>query len=189
MGKRLNFSPTPLLGAYLITPNVISDDRGEFFRTFCTTEFEEAGINFSIKQMNHSINAKRGTLRGMHFQMPKSPESKIVRCTNGSVFDVIIDIRSNSDTFKKYYSVELNAVDKNMLYIPAGCAHGFITLENNSEILYCHSSIYSPEHESGLRYDDPLFNINWPIDVSEISERDSTHPYLDSNFKGFKYEL
>jgi len=189
MGEKLKFSPTPLQGAYIVTPNLLKDNRGEFFRTYCKTEFTEIKFDKEFVQMNHSINYRRGTMRGLHFQSPRAPEEKLIQCIRGSVYDVIVDIRKKSPTFMKYYAINLNPIDKQMIFVPAGCAHGFLTLEDNSELTYSHSQTYNPSEEKGLRFDDPMINIDWPNAIEHISERDSSHPHVGESFKGYDYEM
>ncbi|MBL7700270.1 MAG: dTDP-4-dehydrorhamnose 3,5-epimerase [Chitinophagaceae bacterium] len=178
------FSPTPLQGSYIIQPQRFSDERGWFARTFCGDEFRQIGHEDQWVQMNHSYTAKKGTIRGMHFQHPPFREIKLVRCTRGKVFDVIIDIRKNSTTFLKWFGTELSAETMNMLYIPGGFAHGFQCLTDDCELVYLHSEFYRPGHEGGIRYDDKLVNIQWPEEVAVISKRDESHPPLTENFKG-----
>jgi dTDP-4-dehydrorhamnose 3,5-epimerase len=134
--------------------------------------------------MNHSYTTKKGTVRGMHYQLPPYREIKMVRCVRGKVFDVIIDIRRSSDTFRQWFGVELSPAAMNMLYIPEGFAHGFQTLADDSELLYHHSEFYTPNAEGGIRFDDPSVNIKWPLEVTSVSERDLNHPLLTKEFKG-----
>ena len=178
------FTPTPLNDSFEITLTPHSDSRGWFARFFCKDEFKKIGHEKEWVQMNHSFTADTGSLRGMHFQNPPYSEIKMVRCIAGSVYDVIIDIRKNSPTFLQFYGTELSAAEKNMLYIPEGFAHGFQTLTANCELIYFHSTYYTPNVEGGIRYDDPMINIEWPLPIKEISERDTNHPYLNENFKG-----
>lgn len=170
------FQETVLKGAYVIEPELKEDERGFFARTWCQREFSEYGLNTSLAQCNISFNKKKGTLRGMHFQRPPYDESKLVRCTMGAIYDVIIDLRHGSTTFKKWFAIELNADNRRMLYIPEGFAHGFITLTDNTEVFYQMSQFYNPEYADGVRWDDPVFNIKWPIDVTIISDRDRSYP-------------
>ena len=175
----MKFLPTILNGSFTIQLDPIKDERGWFARYFCKKEFSTIGHNKEWVQMNHSFSLKKGTLRGMHFQKPPYSEIKLVRCIQGSVFDVIIDLRKDSPTFLKWFGAELSAENKLMMYIPEGFAHGFQTLEDNSGLLYMHTAYYSPEAEDGLRYNDPLVNISWPIEISEISMRDTNHDILE----------
>ena len=175
----MKFIPTILNGSFTIQLDPINDERGWFARYFCKKEFSTIGHNKEWVQMNHSFSLKKGTLRGMHFQKPPYSEIKLVRCIQGSVFDVIIDLRKDSPTFLKWFGAELSAENKLMMYIPEGFAHGFQTLEDNSGLLYMHTAYYSPEAEDGLRYNDPQVNISWPIEISEISMRDTNHDILE----------
>lgn len=178
------FSPTPLQGSYVIDLTPLSDERGWFARTYCENEFKEIGNTARWVQLNHSYTAKKGTIRGMHFQVPPFREIKMVRCIRGKVFDVIVDIRINSARFLQWFGVELSADAMNMLYIPEGFAHGFQTLNDDCELIYHHSEFYTPGAEGGIKYNDPAVDIRWPLEVSSISERDLNHPMLNENFKG-----
>ncbi len=175
----MKFIPTILNGSFTIQLDPINDERGWFARYFCKKEFSTIGHEKEWVQMNHSFSLKKGTLRGMHFQKPPYSEIKLVRCIQGSVFDVIIDLRKDSPTFLKWFGTELSAENKLMMYIPEGFAHGFQTLEDNSGLLYMHTAYYSPEAEDGLRYNDPQVNISWPLEISEISMRDTNHDLLE----------
>jgi dTDP-4-dehydrorhamnose 3,5-epimerase len=172
----LIFTETELPGAFLIEPEMHEDDRGFFARTFCRQEFEERGLNPRVVQCNVSFNKRKGSLRGMHFQTSPYAEAKLVRCTAGSIYDVIIDLRPSSPAFKKHLGVELSARNRKMLYIPEDFAHGFQTLEDDTEVFYQMSQYYSPEHSRGVRWDDPAFGISWPPGERIIIERDRTYP-------------
>jgi len=178
------FTPTPLEGSYIVEPTGFSDDRGWFGRIYCKNEFREIGHDKEWVQMNHSSTKKTGSIRGMHFQNHPFREIKMVKCVSGAVFDVIIDIRKNSSTFLKWFGQELSADNRKMLYIPEGFAHGFQTLTDDSDLIYLHSEFYVPNAEAGIRYNDPKLNIDWPLIPSVISDRDSSHPYLNETFKG-----
>jgi len=178
------FKPTSLSGSYEIELAPFIDDRGWFGRYYCKNEFLKIGHLKEWVQLNHSVTNKKGTVRGMHFQIPPYGEVKMVKCIVGNVWDVIIDLRSNSPTFLKWFGTELSAANKKMLYIPEGFAHGFQTLADHSELLYHHTEFYKPDVESGIRYDDPLINIDWPLVVTLISERDQKHVLLNEQFKG-----
>jgi dTDP-4-dehydrorhamnose 3,5-epimerase len=178
------FTPTLLNGCYIVEPKIFDDDRGWFARFYCKNEFKEIGHDKEWVQLNHSFTNKRGTIRGMHFQSQPFREIKMVKCIAGTVYDVVIDLRKDSATFLKWVGVELSAVNKKMLYIPEGFAHGFQCLEDNCELIYHHSEFYLPEAEAGVRYDEPLIKIKWPMPATMLSPRDSGHPYLDENFKG-----
>lgn len=175
----MDFIQTSLQDAYLIDLNKISDQRGFFARLFCKKEFASHGLETSIVQANNSFSSETGTLRGLHYQLPPKEESKLVRCISGSFYDVIVDLRPNSPTFKSSFGAILSAQNRLMMYVPKGFAHGFLTLEPNSEILYLVSEFYSQELERGIRWNDPSFNIQWPITPKVISERDRNHPLFN----------
>jgi dTDP-4-dehydrorhamnose 3,5-epimerase len=170
------FTPLSLTGAWIIDIERLEDDRGFFARTYCQKQFAEHGLNPNIAQCNISYNKVKGTLRGMHLQVEPFQEVKLVQCIQGSIFDVMIDLRPNSPTFCEYVGVELSAENHKMLYIPEGFAHGFITLEDHSTIFYQMSQFYAPSYARGFRWNDPRFGINWPIDVKVISDRDRSYP-------------
>jgi dTDP-4-dehydrorhamnose 3,5-epimerase len=178
------FTETALKGSFIISLEPYSDDRGWFARTYCKKEFAVIGHDKEWVQLNHSFTADKGTVRGMHFQHPPFSEIKMVRCIAGAVLDVIVDIRKDSPTFLQHISVNLSAANKQMIYIPMGFAHGFQTLEHNTELIYHHTEFYQPGVEGGLLYNDPLLNIQWPLPIQNISERDIKHSLLDNNFKG-----
>ncbi len=169
----MKFRETELSGAYIIDIEPFEDDRGLFARTWCQREFEAHGLSSSIVQANISQNRKRGTLRGLHWQRQPYAECKLLRCTEGSVYDVIVDLRPDSDTFRSWVGVELTEQNHRMLLVPENFAHGFQTLEDNSEIYYQVTQFYMPDSECGARYDDPAFAIDWPLDVTAISEKDA----------------
>lgn len=172
----MDFIQTPLKDAYLIDLNKIGDERGFFARLFCQKEFAKQGLESAVVQANNSFSAEKGTLRGLHYQLFPKEESKLVRCISGSFYDVIVDLRPASPTFKAAFGAVLSAQNRLMMYVPKGFAHGFLTLEPNSEILYLVSEFYSKELERGIRWDDPSFNIQWPAVPRVISERDRNHP-------------
>lgn len=180
----MKFHPTPLKGSYTVEIEPKSDARGWFARYYCKNEFASIGHSKEWVQMNHSFTVEKGSIRGMHFQVQPFREIKLVRCISGAVYDVIIDLRKDSETFLQSYGIELSASNKQMLYIPEGFAHGFQCLETNCELLYHHSEYYKPGSESGLRFDDPTLGINWPLPVSVISERDKSHSLIGKEFKG-----
>lgn len=186
MGNKLTINDTKLSGIYIIEPIVHEDSRGAFARIFCSEELKEIFKNNTIKQVNHSITNKKGTVRGMHFQYAPNCEIKLIKCIKGKILDVVIDIRKGSSTFLQSYSVELSADNKKMVYIPEGFAHGFQTLEDNCELLYFHSNTYTPDNEGALNIKDPLLGLEWPLDIIEISKRDKEHNFLDTNFKGIE---
>jgi dTDP-4-dehydrorhamnose 3,5-epimerase len=169
----MKFTETKLKGAYIIEPEPIEDERGFFARSWCQQEFETYGLNPNLVQCNISFNKKKGTLRGMHYQVAPHEEAKLVRCTKGGIYDVIIDLRPDSSTFKRWIAVELTADNYKMLYIPEGFGHGFQTLEDNTEVFYQMSAFYHPECARGIRWDDLAFKIEWPKNYRIIfSEKD-----------------
>lgn len=176
----MRFSETRLSGAYIIDLDRFDDHRGSFLRSWCRREFTERGLASDYVQGNISVNPRRGTLRGMHFQVSPHREVKLMRCARGEILDVIVDIRPDSRTFRQWIGVELRAEDYRMLYIPEGFAHGFQTLCDEVEVQYMVSNYYTPEAARGLRYDDPAIAISWPIPVTEISQADQAWPLLDS---------
>ena len=178
------FSPAPLQGSYIIEPQPFEDERGWFARFYCKNEFKQIGHDKEWVQLNHSVTNKKGAMRGMHFQKKPFREIKMVKCIAGKIFDVIIDLRQNSNSFLSWFGVELSAENKKMLYIPEGFAHGFQCLSDRCELIYHHSELYVPEAEAGIRYNDPAINIQWPLPVTQLSPRDQDHPYLDETFKG-----
>lgn len=178
------FTPTQLKGVFIIDLQPVGDSRGWFSRTYCKNEFAAIGHDKEWVQLNHSFTSKKGTVRGMHYQLPPFSEIKMVRCIAGAVLDVVIDLRKGSLTFLQWTGVELSAENKKMIYIPEGFAHGFQCLTDNCELLYHHSAFYTPGAEGGIRYNDPLVGINWPLELTEISDRDKVHPFLEKNFKG-----
>src|ERR1022692_3988040 len=180
----MNFFETGLSGSYVIDVLPVEDERGWFVRTFCKDEFEKIGHTKEWVQMNHSFTYETGSLRGMHFQKPPFSEIKLIRCIGGKVFDVIIDLRKHSETFLQWAGVELSAENKRMIYIPEGFAHGFQTLTSDCQLVYNHSAYYKPGVEGGIKYDDAMVNIKWPMPVRNVSERDRNHPLLTADFKG-----
>jgi len=171
------FAEMPLAGAYVIDLERRSDQRGFFARTWCQKEFEAHGLAVSLAQINLSHNVNKGTMRGMHYQCAPFEEAKVVSCTQGAIFDVILDLRPYSPTYLNWTAEELNADNHRALYIPEGCAHGFQTLADNSQVLYFMSEFYAPEHGRGVRYDDPAFAIEWPLAVTSISAADRSWPF------------
>lgn len=180
----MKFEETILNGSYVIDLNLFQDNRGWFARTYSKDEFEEhTGFYKEWVQINHSFTKKKGSVRGMHFQPSPFAEIKLVRCIGGAVFDVIVDLRKDSPTFLQWYGINLSSENKRMIYIPEGFAHGFQTLSDSAELIYHHSGFYTPGVESGIKYNDPAVNIQWPISITEISERDKNHQLIDSTFK------
>jgi dTDP-4-dehydrorhamnose 3,5-epimerase len=173
------FKELELAGAFRIEPQRIEDERGFFGRAFCQREFVARGLNTTIAQCSISFNSKRGTLRGMHYQAAPYEEDKLVRCTQGALYDVVIDLRPASPTFARHVAEALTADNRHILYVPKGCAHGFMTLEDDTEVAYQISEFYSPEHSRGVRWNDPAFGIAWPLEATVISERDRNYPDFD----------
>ena len=170
------FRETILKGAFVIEPERHSDERGFFARSWCCREFEERGLNSRLVQCNISYNNSKGTLRGMHYQVSPREEAKLVRCTMGAIYDAIVDLRPESTSFRRYFGDVLTAENRKMLYIPEGFAHGFLTLQDSTEVHYQMSEFYSSEHAKGVRWNDPAFAIHWPPAERTISIRDDTYP-------------
>lgn len=170
------FHELDIPGAFLIEPERKEDHRGFFARTYCRRELEDRGLDPTVVQCNISVNNEKGTVRGMHWQGEPYPEIKLVRCNNGAIYDVILDLRPDSPAYKRHYSVELTDENRLLLYIPAGCAHGFQTLVDGAEVFYQMSEFYYPEAGCGVRWNDPAFSITWPLEISVISERDLEFP-------------
>lgn len=168
------FVETALPGVWLVTPDLVEDVRGFFARAWCEREFAAAGLNERWVQCSISFNKKRGTLRGLHYQRAPHQETKLVRCTMGALHDVVVDLRPQSPTFKKHVTVELSAGNRKALYIPGGCAHGFQTLQDDTEVLYHMSEFHAPDHAAGVRWNDPAFAIAWPDGNPILSERDGS---------------
>jgi dTDP-4-dehydrorhamnose 3,5-epimerase len=172
----VRFAETPLAGAFLIELDLLPDERGYFARTFDAAEFTERGLDPNVVQCNTSFNARRGTLRGMHYQAEPDGDAKLVRCTRGSIYDVAVDLRPDSNAYCRWFGVELSAENGRMLYIPVGMAHGFQTLEDGAEVHYQMSRYYVPKQARGVRFDDPAFGIDWPLPDPVVSERDRQFP-------------
>lgn len=179
------FTALPLSGAFVVDIEPRGDERGFFSRVFCEKEFSAHGLETKYVQINNSVSAHPGTLRGMHYQLPNSAEVKLVRCVCGALFDVIVDLRPHSPTFKKWVGLDLSSKNRRMVYVPRGFAHGFITTEPQTEVFYLASAFYDPQAERGVRYDDPAIGIQWPVQVREISKKDSQWPDLQEEFHGF----
>jgi dTDP-4-dehydrorhamnose 3,5-epimerase len=174
----MTFHQTLLSGVFEIRLDPKCDERGFFARSWCQREFDDRGLNSDLRQCNVSFNERKGTLRGMHYQAAPHPEVKVVRCTRGAIYDVVIDLRPDSPTFRRWIGISLTSTKRNMMYVPADCAHGFLTLEDDSEIFYQMSEFYYPELARGVRWDDPAFGIAWPHEVEVMSDRDRTYPYF-----------
>ena len=173
------FTPTPLAGAYVIEPDPHEDARGLFARTWCERELAMQGLETRIAQCSTSFNKRKGTLRGMHYQVRPFAETKVVRCTRGALYDVIVDLRRDSPTFMRWFATELADDDDRMLYIPEGLAHGFQTLQDRTEVFYQISTPYAPDSARGVRWNDPAFGIEWPITEPFMSERDRNYSDFD----------
>jgi len=175
----MKFIETILEGAYIIELEKHGDDRGFFARVFCGREFEQMGLTNQFVQVNNSLSGPLGTLRGMHYQLSPRAETKVIRCIRGALWDVILDLRPGSPSFGQWFGAELSAENRRMMYAPKGCAHGFVTLTENAESFYLVDEFYSPEYERGVRWNDPQFSIDWPIEPIVISEKDSQHRLFD----------
>ena len=175
----MRFEPTGLAGAWIIRTEPHADSRGRFGRTYCKHEFEEQGLTRPLVQASLSFNRARGTVRGLHFQWPPSREAKLIRCVRGAVFDAIVDLRPDSATFLRPFTVELTADNQLSLYVPEGFAHGFQSLRDDSELLYQMTDFYAPDLSTGFRFDDPAFGIEWPGRVTQISDRDEAAESFD----------
>jgi dTDP-4-dehydrorhamnose 3,5-epimerase len=180
----MEFIETPLKGSYVVELAPFRDERGLFARTFCKKEFKKINHGKEFVQINHSATLQKGSIRGLHYQVPPGCEIKLIRCVKGKVFDVIVDIRNDSSTFLDYFAVELSEQNMKMIYVPEGFAHGFQTLAPNSQLIYHHSNYYSPADERAIRYDDPLIGIKWPLKPSVVSQKDQSYDLLDHQFAG-----
>jgi dTDP-4-dehydrorhamnose 3,5-epimerase len=176
--------PLPLKDSYLIVTDPFDDDRGQFGRIFCKKEISAIGFKKDIVQINHSMTFQKGAFRGMHFQYSPKAEIKMVKCLGGKVFDVIVDLRKGSATFLKWHGEILSEKNMKMMYVPEGFAHGFQTMEENCKLLYFHTEFYNPEFEGSIRYNDPRIDISWPLEVTDISNKDKKHPFLLDDFSG-----
>jgi dTDP-4-dehydrorhamnose 3,5-epimerase len=182
--SRFDIHSTPLSGLWVVQRKVIEDSRGFFSRFFCAEEFRAAGLNKPIAQINHTYTVKKGAVRGLHFQHPPYSEDKIVSCLRGEVFDVAVDIRKGSPTFLHWHGEILTAANRKSLLLPEGFAHGFQTMTENCELLYLHSIPFHPEVEGTLNVAEPKIGIDWPIAITELSERDRNHPFINADFEG-----
>jgi len=172
----MTFNETKLSGVFEISLEPMKDERGFFARTWCQQEFEQHGLSSVVTQCSLSFNEKKGTLRGVHFQAAPYPEDKIVRCSQGAIYDVVVDLRPGSSTFKRWIGVYLTAANRRMVYVPKGCGHGLLTLEDQTEVHYQMSENYYPELSRGVRWNDPVFQIEWPDQPAIMSERDRSYP-------------
>jgi dTDP-4-dehydrorhamnose 3,5-epimerase len=171
---------TPLQGLKIVTPDKFDDDRGFYLKSFEKKAFRDQGIDFNIVQISHSFNPVKGTIRGMHFQLAPFAQDKLVFCIRGKIFDVAIDLRKDSSTYGEWFGAELSEENRQILFVPKGFAHGLQTLEDNSELVYFISEVYSKENESGVRWDDPVFAINWPLEPTVIADKDKQWPAFES---------
>jgi dTDP-4-dehydrorhamnose 3,5-epimerase len=172
----MRFLETPIPGVWVIEPDYREDGRGRFFRAWCLREFAEHGIDFVPVQANMGYSTQKGTTRGMHFQIEPATEAKLVRCTRGSIYDVALDLRAGSPTYSRWFASELTQDNARMLYLPQNCAHGYQTLKDGTEMQYLTSQFYSPEAVRGVRFDDPRFDIRWPLTPTAVSEQDRNWP-------------
>jgi dTDP-4-dehydrorhamnose 3,5-epimerase len=175
----MRFQKLDIRGAWIIDPTPQEDDRGSFARAWCAREFSDNGIQFLPVQANTGFSVKKGTVRGMHFQVAPAQEAKLVRCTRGSMFDVALDLRPESNTYGQWHGVELTAQNGRMLYVPEGCAHGYQTLEDGTAMYYMTSEFYTPSAVCGVRFDDPAFGIQWPLDAAVVSDQDRNWPLVE----------
>lgn len=182
----MKFIPTSIQDVFVIKPHIFSDDRGWFGRTFCKKEFAEQGINADLVQLNQSFNRRKGTFRGMHYQVPPFAEKKLVRCVAGAIVDFVVDLRKGSPTFLRNIEVHISAENMDMILIPEGVAHGFYTLEDRTTLIYHHTEYHNPNSERGLRFDDPQIHIPLPGPINVISERDKNYPLLPADFRGIE---
>jgi dTDP-4-dehydrorhamnose 3,5-epimerase len=180
----MNFIKTPLADCFVIEPHKIIDERGVFARTFCKDEFKQRGFNKEFLQFNSSYNKMKGTLRGMHYQSSPYCEAKLIRCVQGSVLDVAVDLRAESLTFLKHFQIELSEENMLSILIPEGFAHGFQVLTDNSTMIYHHTEYYNRNADAGLRFDDPVLNINWKLPPVNVSDKDRSYKLIDNNFRG-----
>jgi dTDP-4-dehydrorhamnose 3,5-epimerase len=182
----MRFIATPLAGAHLIGLEPVADDRGFFARAFCEREFAAAGLETRFVQANTTLSRSKGTLRGFHYQLPPAAEVKMVRCLRGAVYDVIVDLRPDSPTFKQWFGAELSAENRLTMYVPRGFGHALLTLQDDAEVFYLASAFYAPQQERGLRHDDPALGVRWPITPVQISPKDRAWPDLDPAFHGLE---
>lgn len=180
----MEFIQADIKGLYVIRPKKLEDERGLFARTYCKKEFRQIGFDKEFVQFNHSFNKHKGTIRGMHFQNAPYAETKLIRCIQGAVNDVAIDLRKESSTFLQHFEIELTAENMMSILIPEGFAHGFQTLQDDSSLIYHHTQYYTPEADAGFRFDDPALNITWKLPAVMVSKKDKSYKLIDNNFKG-----
>jgi len=184
MASRFDFTATILNDLFVVQRKVIEDDRGFLSRFYCAEEFSQAGMNKPIVQINHTLTRKKGAVRGLHFQHPPHAETKLVSCLKGEIWDVAVDLRSDSPTFLQWHAEILSAANRKSLLIPEGYAHGFQALTDNCELIYLHTAAYHPESEGALNATDPKLGIAWPLAITEISDRDRNHKLIEQSFQG-----
>ncbi|HET56878.1 MAG TPA: dTDP-4-dehydrorhamnose 3,5-epimerase [Deltaproteobacteria bacterium] len=184
MEKRFTIKATPLQGLTVIQRTSVSDERGFLSRLYCADEFSQAGLGKPVVQINHTLTRKKGTARGLHFQHPPNAEWKIITCLRGAIFDVAVDIRKESPSFLRWHGEILTADNLKSLSIPEGFAHGFQALADDCELLYFHTASFEPRAEGALNVNDPLIGIEWPLPITELSDRDKSHPFLQPDFQG-----
>ena len=172
----MRFTPTTLNGAYIVDIEPLSDERGFFARSWCKDEFNRRGLNSELMQCNISVNKAKGTIRGLHYQENPFGEAKLIRCSGGAIYDVIVDLRATSPSYGQWFSAELTAANYRMLYVPEGFAHGFQSLEDSTEVFYQMSQAYQEEYARGVRWNDPAFNVSWPLPNPILSSRDESYP-------------
>jgi dTDP-4-dehydrorhamnose 3,5-epimerase len=182
----MEFRETKIDGLYLIDLAPFEDLRGFFSRIFCKREFTSAGLVSDFVQTNHSVTNQSGSIRGLHYQGYPHMEVKLITCVAGAVWDVVVDLRENSATFLHHFGVQLSEANRQMIYIPKGFAHGFQTMKDRSSLIYQHSAYYHPGSENGLKFDDPVLNIQWPLEVTNISQKDENYPWIDDQFEGIR---
>jgi dTDP-4-dehydrorhamnose 3,5-epimerase len=182
----MNLIESNLSGLYKVQPTPFTDDRGSFARIYCKKDFLSIGFNKEFVQINHSYNIFAGTVRGLHYQIPPFSDAKLIYCIQGSIFDIVVDIRENSSTFLQSYCIELSSENKLGIFVPEGFAHGFQTLQKNTLVVYHHTDYYSPDFEAGIRFDDPVLSIKWPLEVINMSDRDKSFQFIDNNFQSLK---
>jgi dTDP-4-dehydrorhamnose 3,5-epimerase len=180
----MEFIATSINGLYTVQVKKLEDERGLFARTFCKKEFKQIGFDKEFVQFNHSFNRYKGTVRGMHFQQAPYTETKLIRCIQGAVYDVAVDLRKDSPTFLQHFGIELTEENMLSVLIPEGFAHGFQTLQHNSALIYYHTQFYTPNADAGIRFDDSALNIDWPLAAVMVSDKDRSYKMIDNNFKG-----
>lgn len=182
----MRFDKTKIEGCFSISPDVYEDERGGFYRVFCEEEIKEFAGDIKFVQINHSMNKLKGTFRGLHYQIPPHIEDKLIRCVSGKVIDIFLDLRTDSPTFLQYDFLELSETNRRMVFLCKGIAHGFLTLEDNTQLIYHHTQFYNKESERGVRYDDPQIQLELPVDINVISTKDLQYDLLPNGFNGLE---